>query len=155
MIEPHKIKFFLSNGNTYGEPHPIDRQFLNGFEESTLVSFNAAVRKFMVFWNQTTDKPFHPPPTAEELCEFCFWARNSNQSRDIRENGREVLIRNPGLARISHHAIPKGGQGEAIHTAPSGSKGRHPAPAEGEKISNTPTPASIYFERASIGEQEG
>jgi hypothetical protein len=42
-----KVKEFLQDGAKPKEPSPQDHHVLKGYKESTLVSYNAAVRKFI------------------------------------------------------------------------------------------------------------
>ncbi|KAA1075481.1 hypothetical protein PGTUg99_014482 [Puccinia graminis f. sp. tritici] len=75
-----KLSAFLANGSTPRTPLPIDVHYLNGFKWNTIVSYNAAVKKFMKFKADKGEIPFALPATAEDIYQFCFWAgRNEFQ----------------------------------------------------------------------------
>ncbi|KAA1096284.1 hypothetical protein PGT21_011625 [Puccinia graminis f. sp. tritici] len=75
-----KLSAFLANGSTPRTPQPIDVHYLNGFKWNTIVSYNAAVKKFVRFKTERNELPFTLPVTAEDIYQFCFWAgRNESQ----------------------------------------------------------------------------
>jgi hypothetical protein len=80
-----KLRAFLSNGHTYLEPSPKDRHFLRGFKLNTLLSYNAAVKKFLKFKSETSNSHFVLPATDDEIVSFTFWAGRNAETQTPQE----------------------------------------------------------------------
>jgi hypothetical protein len=85
MITLEKMIPFLLDGSAYCKPRSIAHQFLRGFKFSTLFSYNAATKKFMTFWKDSHQNNFCLPASAEEICEFCFWASRNKETQTAQE----------------------------------------------------------------------
>jgi hypothetical protein len=81
-----KLSAFLANGSSPRDPRPINLHYLKGFKWNTLVSYNAAVKKFMRFKSEKQDLLFALPASAEDIFEFCFWAGRN----EITQTSQEV-----------------------------------------------------------------
>jgi hypothetical protein len=74
MLDISKIKTFLADGCQPKEPGPVDIHFLRGYKWNTLLSYNAAARKFVKYKIAIKDIPFTLPVSAGDLYGFCYWA---------------------------------------------------------------------------------
>lgn len=70
----HRISAFLSNGSSEITPTQLQLHLLRGWRESTLLSYNAAVKKFMKFILQSRSLPWTLPACPNDVYEFCLWA---------------------------------------------------------------------------------
>ncbi|PLW19387.1 hypothetical protein PCANC_00094 [Puccinia coronata f. sp. avenae] len=50
-----------------------------------LLSYNTAVKKFMHYWTKENRGAFQLPATAKEICEFCFWAGQNDETQTPQE----------------------------------------------------------------------
>lgn len=73
-IPLHRLAAFLSTGSDAETPSPLQLHILRGWRESTLLSYNSAVRKFLTFLGTSGREPWTLPASPQELYEFCFWA---------------------------------------------------------------------------------
>ncbi|KAI7967353.1 hypothetical protein MJO29_000630 [Puccinia striiformis f. sp. tritici] len=74
MLDLAKIKPFLQDGTNLKKTSSRDVHFLNGFKWNTLLSYNAAVKKYVKFAGSTGKDLFSLPLSPEEIYEFCYWA---------------------------------------------------------------------------------
>jgi hypothetical protein len=80
-----KLGAFLSNGQAYLEPSPKDRHFLRGFKMNTLLSYNAAVKKFLKFKSETSEDQFVLPATDDDIVAFTYWAGRNAETQTPQE----------------------------------------------------------------------
>ncbi|KAA1121817.1 hypothetical protein PGTUg99_032436 [Puccinia graminis f. sp. tritici] len=80
MLDLSKIKTFLANGCKPEYPNSLDIHFLRGYKWNTLLSYNAAAKKFMMYKIAIKETPFVLPISAGDLYGFCYWAgKNVNE----------------------------------------------------------------------------
>lgn len=73
-IPLHRLSDFLSTGCVTPIPSPLQLHLLRGWRESTLLSYNSAVRKFKAFLTDSNQLAWHLPASPNDLYKFCFWA---------------------------------------------------------------------------------
>lgn len=73
-IPPHRLADFLSTGCSAPNPSPLQLHLLRGWRESTLLSYNSAVRKFKAFLTDSGHLGWNLPASPNDLYEFRFWA---------------------------------------------------------------------------------
>jgi hypothetical protein len=74
MLDLIKVKHLTSNGSNPREPTALDRHYLLGYRWNTLLSYNAAVKKYQTFAKETGRLPYTLPLTPLDIYEFCGWA---------------------------------------------------------------------------------
>ncbi|KAI7957076.1 hypothetical protein MJO28_004171 [Puccinia striiformis f. sp. tritici] len=74
MFDIDKIKPFLQDGTNPKETTARDVHFLNSFKWNTILSYNAAVKKYIKFSKANNKVSFSLPLAPEEIYEFCYWA---------------------------------------------------------------------------------
>lgn len=70
----HRLTAFLSQGSTAQTPSPLQLHLLRGWKESTLLSYDSAVRKFRKFLVESGQDTWILPASPEDFYNFCFWA---------------------------------------------------------------------------------
>lgn len=55
-------------------PTQLQLHLLRGWRDSTLLSYNAAVRKFQKFLLESGRLPWSLPASPNDIYDFCFWA---------------------------------------------------------------------------------
>lgn len=81
-----RISEFLSRGSEPIEPTHLQLHLLRGWRDSTLLSYNAAVRKFLKFLLENGRMPWVLPASPSDIYDFCFWAGRveaNSQPHDI------------------------------------------------------------------------
>lgn len=82
----HRISAFLSNGSVTTPPTPLQLHLLRGWRDRTLLSYNAAVKKFQRFLSDHRQHPWELPASPADIYDFCLWAgrvESGAQSHDI------------------------------------------------------------------------
>ncbi|EHS64804.1 uncharacterized protein PGTG_21062 [Puccinia graminis f. sp. tritici CRL 75-36-700-3] len=74
MLDLTKVRHLTSNGSNPKEPSALDRHYLLGYRWNTLLSYNAAVKKYQVFAKETGKVPYALPLLPTDIYEFCCWA---------------------------------------------------------------------------------
>jgi hypothetical protein len=69
-----KIKYFISTGTRQVDINWKHRHLLEAWNWSTLLSYNAGVKKFLKFQAEIGNASFRLPATSQDLFEFCLWA---------------------------------------------------------------------------------
>ncbi|EFP87647.2 uncharacterized protein PGTG_13433 [Puccinia graminis f. sp. tritici CRL 75-36-700-3] len=69
-----KIKQFTSTGTRQADINWKHRHLLDAWSWSTILSYNAGVKKFLKFQTETGNQAFCLPATSRDLSEFCLWA---------------------------------------------------------------------------------
>lgn len=69
-----RITAFLSKGSEQTTPSNLQLHLLRGWRDSTLLSYNAAVKKFLRFLNVHDRHAWTLPASPNDIYEFCFWA---------------------------------------------------------------------------------
>lgn len=70
----HRLAAFLSQGATTAAPSPLQLHLLRGWRESTLLSYDSAVRKFKKFLVEANRATWVLPASPDDIYNFCFWA---------------------------------------------------------------------------------
>lgn len=81
-----RIAAFLSKGSEPTDPSDLQLHLLRGWKESTLLSYNAAVKKFLRFLHEQDNHTWTLPASPNDIYEFCFWAgrvESGSQPHDI------------------------------------------------------------------------
>lgn len=89
MVELKHISAFLTGAAPDTTLSQLQLHMLNGWKDSTLRSYNGAVKKFLVYWSSTSDLPFRLPTSPADIYNFCFWAgrvENASTNHDISAN---------------------------------------------------------------------
>lgn len=73
-IDLNKIKPFLTRGHGPIVYEKLQAHILDGWKWNTVLLYNGAVKKFLLFKKETSKKVFKLPSTVEEIYEFCLWA---------------------------------------------------------------------------------
>lgn len=73
----HRLADFLSCGTVARAPSPLQIHLLRGWRDSTLLSYNAGVKKFKRFLSATARHDWILPASPTDIYEFCFWAGRS------------------------------------------------------------------------------
>ncbi|KAA1130997.1 hypothetical protein PGTUg99_023185 [Puccinia graminis f. sp. tritici] len=84
---------FLANGCQMKEPDSQDIHFLRGYKWNTLLSYNAAAKKFMKYKIAMKDTPFVLPVTAGDLYGFCYWAGKNVDEYDTADISSKTLAK--------------------------------------------------------------
>ncbi|EFP81448.1 uncharacterized protein PGTG_07069 [Puccinia graminis f. sp. tritici CRL 75-36-700-3] len=84
-LDLSKLTAFLANGSSPREPTAIDIHYLKGFKWNTIVSYNAAVKKFMKHRTETNRLPFVLPASADDIYQFFFWAGRNEEQQTTQE----------------------------------------------------------------------
>lgn len=98
MSEPlplHRLVAFLSNGSVESTPSQLQLHMLRGWRESTLLSYNAAVKKFMKFVKEEKSLPWSLPACPNDIYNFCFWAGRTElgpTANDISSNSVQKYL---------------------------------------------------------------
>ncbi|PLW10250.1 hypothetical protein PCASD_22919 [Puccinia coronata f. sp. avenae] len=69
-----KIPFFVKNGSAERNLGPVDLRVLKGWQWNTLVSYNAAIKKFARFKASTGTPDYILPITPDDVYAFVAWA---------------------------------------------------------------------------------
>ncbi|EFP90443.1 uncharacterized protein PGTG_16030 [Puccinia graminis f. sp. tritici CRL 75-36-700-3] len=78
-----KIQHFTSTGTRQVNINWKLRHLLDAWSWSTVLSYNAGVKKFLKFQSETGNPVFNLPATSQDLYEFCLWAgRTSMRGAD-------------------------------------------------------------------------
>lgn len=81
-----KIKPFLTRGNDTIHYTKLQAHVLFGRKWNTVLLYNGAVKKFLKFNKERSNKEFELPASAEDIYEFCLWAgrtRDGPTSQDV------------------------------------------------------------------------
>lgn len=74
FIDLKHLQAFLSGKSPHHDPSPLQLHLLRGWKESTLRSYNGAVKKFLAYWAATEAGPFILPASPANIYKFCWWA---------------------------------------------------------------------------------
>jgi hypothetical protein len=74
-----KIGAFLQNGTYTSAPDPSSLHVISGWAWNTLLGYNCAVKKFLLFVS-ANDSQFRLPITEDVLEAFCLWAGQNHYS---------------------------------------------------------------------------
>ncbi|EHS63534.1 uncharacterized protein PGTG_22805 [Puccinia graminis f. sp. tritici CRL 75-36-700-3] len=80
MLDLTKVINLIANGSNPREPTALDRHYLLGYRWNTLLSYNAAVKKYQVFAKETSRLPYTLPLLPSDIYEFCCWAGRTAES---------------------------------------------------------------------------
>lgn len=81
MTSPMKLNHlaaFLSGIWPNVAPSALQLHLLYGWRDSTLKSYNGAVKKFLAYWASTSQPPFVLPASPADIYGFCWWAGRVN-----------------------------------------------------------------------------
>lgn len=70
----HRLAAFLLQGSTSYPPSELQLHLLRGWKDSTLLSYNAAVQKFIRFLVEDRSESWVLPASPNDIYGFCFWA---------------------------------------------------------------------------------
>lgn len=73
----HRLSDFLSVGGHTTPPSALQIHLLRGWKDSTLLSYNAGVKKFKRFLLASSREAWVLPASPTDIYEFCFWAGRS------------------------------------------------------------------------------
>jgi hypothetical protein len=74
-----KLTALTANGSLPLTPSRQDQHFLRGFSFNTLLSYNAAVKKFVRFKTSRSQSSFVLPLSEQDIVDFVYWAgRNTD-----------------------------------------------------------------------------
>lgn len=73
-VDLKHLEAFLSSKSPHCDPSPLQLHLLRGWKESTLRSYNGAVKKFLAYWTSTKTRPFVLPASPADIYGFCWWA---------------------------------------------------------------------------------
>lgn len=65
------LQSFLS-GSSGHTMSPLQEHLLNGWKQTTLLSYNSAVKRFLQFYENTRKTPFILPATEDDIYDFCL-----------------------------------------------------------------------------------
>lgn len=85
----HRLTAFLSQGSTAQTPSPLQLHLLRGWKESTLLSYDSAVRKFRKFLVESGQDTWILPASPEDFYNFCFWAGRT----EAEDKAQEITLR--------------------------------------------------------------
>lgn len=91
----HCITAFLSRGSDPSIPSDLQLHLLRGWRDSTLLSYNAAVKKFQRYLLENDQLPWALPASPNDIYGFCFWAgwvETGSQSQDIAANSLKKYL---------------------------------------------------------------
>ncbi|EHS64873.1 uncharacterized protein PGTG_22536 [Puccinia graminis f. sp. tritici CRL 75-36-700-3] len=74
MIDFSKVPGITNNGSVPREPTAQDRHYLLGYRWNTLLSYNAAIKKYQAFAKETGRIPYTLPLKPKDIYDFCHWA---------------------------------------------------------------------------------
>ncbi|KNF03758.1 hypothetical protein PSTG_02852 [Puccinia striiformis f. sp. tritici PST-78] len=81
-----KLKEFTANGSKPISPSEVESHFLRGWSYNTLISYNAAIKKFNKCMASRGISNFQLPLSADDVEYFCFWAgrvKNAPSNQDV------------------------------------------------------------------------
>lgn len=91
----HRLTAFLSCGSEPSVPSDLQLHLLRGWRDSTLLSYNAAVKKFQHYLLENDCLPWSLPASPNDIYGFCFWAgrvESGSQSQDIAANSLKKYL---------------------------------------------------------------
>lgn len=91
----HRIEAFLSTGSDPAVPSQLQLHLLRGWRDNTLLSYNAAVKKFKLFLREQGMLPWTLPACPNDIYNFCFWAgrvESASQAQDIASNSLKKYL---------------------------------------------------------------
>lgn len=91
----HRIEAFLSTGSASALPSQLQLHLLRGWRDNTLLSYNAAVKKFKLFLRDQNRLPWILPASPDDIYSFCFWAGKveaASQPHDITSNSLKKYL---------------------------------------------------------------
>ncbi|KAI7966082.1 hypothetical protein MJO29_001830 [Puccinia striiformis f. sp. tritici] len=77
MINIDKLSAFIKNGSNKITVSPDDLHILSAWSLNTLLGYNCAVKKFMIWKFQSGIEDFRLPMTVLDIERFCLWAGRS------------------------------------------------------------------------------
>lgn len=95
LLPLHCIEVFFSTGSEPPVPSQLQLHLLRGWRDKTLLSYNAAVKKFKLFLRDQGMLPWTLPASPNDIYSFCFWAgrvESSSQSQDITANSLKKYL---------------------------------------------------------------
>lgn len=104
----HWLQDFLSLGSVSATPSPLQLHLLRGWRDTTLLSYNAAVRKFKRFLQASGNEVWTLPASPQDVYAFWLWAGRTEQGandQDVTSNTLKKYLY--GLqAWHSYHDLP-------------------------------------------------
>lgn len=91
MVELKHISSFLSGAEPSSGLSRVQLHLLNGWRDSTLRSYNGAVKKFLTYWSTASDLPFQLPAAPADIYDFCFWAGRIEDDPTIHDISSNTL----------------------------------------------------------------
>lgn len=91
----HRIQAFLSTGSEPARPSQLQLHLLRGWRDNTLLSYNAAFKKFLGFLQDQQMLPWTLPASPNDIYAFCFWAGrvgSSSQAQDRTANSLKKYL---------------------------------------------------------------
>lgn len=86
-----RLSAFLSQGSTSDPPSTLQLHLLRGWRDSTLLSYNAAVRKFIHFIVEDRTSAWVLPASPDDIYGFCFWAGRNELGPTTQEVAANTL----------------------------------------------------------------
>jgi hypothetical protein len=74
MLDFSKVPGITNNGSVPREPTAQDKHYLLGYRWNTLLSYNAAIKKYQAFARETGRVPYTLPLKPADIYDFCHWA---------------------------------------------------------------------------------
>ncbi|EHS63447.1 uncharacterized protein PGTG_21579 [Puccinia graminis f. sp. tritici CRL 75-36-700-3] len=74
MLDFSRVPGITNNGSVPKEPTARDRHYLLGYQWNTLLSYNAAIKKYQTFAKETGRVPYTLPLKPVDIYDFCHWA---------------------------------------------------------------------------------
>lgn len=89
----HRLADFLSKGSVTVPPSPLQIHLLRGWRDSTLLSYNAGVKKFKRFLAATARDDWVLPASPTDIYDFCFWSGRSERGAEDQDVSAKTLAK--------------------------------------------------------------
>ncbi|EFP83172.2 uncharacterized protein PGTG_09125 [Puccinia graminis f. sp. tritici CRL 75-36-700-3] len=102
------VSAITSNGSEPREPTAQERHYLLGYRWNTLLSYNAAIKKYQSFARDTGKPTFRLPLTAQDIFDFCCWAgrtAESSTTHEISANTLSKYLAGLQMWHVYHNAV--------------------------------------------------
>ncbi|EHS62923.1 uncharacterized protein PGTG_21273 [Puccinia graminis f. sp. tritici CRL 75-36-700-3] len=86
-----RITAITCNGSEPQEPTAQERHYLLGYRWNTLLSYNAAIKKYQNFAREAGKTTYRLPLTAQDIFDFCCWAGRTAESSTAHEISANTL----------------------------------------------------------------
>ncbi|EHS64609.1 uncharacterized protein PGTG_22397 [Puccinia graminis f. sp. tritici CRL 75-36-700-3] len=108
MLDLKRLSAITSNGSEPREPTAQERHYLLGYRWNTLLSYNAAIKKYQNFARDTGKPSFRLPLTAQDIYDFCCWAgrtAESSTTHEISANTLSKYLAGLQMWHVYHNAV--------------------------------------------------